>query len=125
MYSLNKVVLTLAVVLIMAVLSFLGVQAYGDKRAAQAELSGVKEAISEAVAARTEAGNTDAHQAREIVTKRDAVRRVVQRGREDAQAVTSFSSGCDAVGDAERTRLLNIRISEVNRIITESGELPD
>ena len=123
MSILNKVVLILAVLVIVAVLSFLGVQAYGDKRVAQSELSGVKEAVSEAVAARTEAGKVDAKQAREIVTKRDAVRRTIQRGRDESKAVPIEC--VDVVGDSERIRLLNLQIAAVNTVIAESGELPD
>ena len=123
MSILNKAVLILAVLVIVAVLSLLGVQAYGDKRVAQAELNGVKEVVSEAVAARTEAGKVDAHQAKEIVTKRDTVRRIVQRGRDESKAVPIEC--VDVVGDSERIRLLNLQIAAVNTVIAESGELPD
>ena len=122
---LNKVVLILAGVLILAVLSFLGVQAYGDKRAAQSELSGVKEAVSEAVAARTAAGKVDVQQAHENTAKRESVRLVLERNRNATKVVHGAIGAPDCVGDAERIRLLNESIRAVNAVIAAPGVLPE
>ena len=122
MLVLQRLYIMLAVMAIVVLVAALGIRQYGNARVSAQELGVVKEAVSEAVVARTAAGKVDAKQAKEIVTKRDAVRRVIQKGRDEVKDIES--TGCDAVGDAERIRLLNLRIVEVNRIITSSGELP-
>lgn len=112
----------LAVLLFWAVL-FWGIQQYGDSRVSAQELSTVKEAVSEAVAARESAVAVDVSQAKENAAQAQKVRVVLTQARKKNAEVPK--SACDAVGDAERVRLLNISIAETNRVVAASGVLPE
>lgn len=116
-------------VLIAAVLLGLGwgVRQYGNSRETAQELSTVKEAVSEAVAARKDAGLVDVSQAKENAVQAQKVRVVLTQARKKNAAVRTEvpKSDCDAVGDAERIRLLNIAIGETNRVIAATSELSE
>lgn len=119
----NKTIAML--VLIAAVLLGLGwgVRQYGNSRETAQELSTVKEAVSEAVAARKDAGLVDVSQAKENAVQAQKVRVVLTQARKKNAEVPK--SDCDAVGDAERIRLLNIAIGETNRVIAATSELSE
>lgn len=124
--SLNRLVaLAVALVAVLAVLVF-GIRMYGNSRATAQELGTVQEAVQEAVQARSEAGKVDVQQAQENRTKRESVRLVLERKRNAIQAVPDCVG--DAVGDAERIRLLNESIRAVNAeiaVIAAPGVLPE
>lgn len=117
--SLNRLVaLAVAVLTVLAVLVF-GIRMYGNSRATAQELSTVQEAVQEAVQARAEAGKVDVQQAQENRTKRESVRLVLERKRDE------IPESPDCVGDAERIRLLNESIRAVNAVIAAPGVLPE
>ena len=134
--SLNRLVaLAVALLAVLAVLVF-GIRMYGNSRVSAQELSTVQEAVQEAVQARAEAGKVDVQQAQENRTKRESVRLVLERAKgvvqEKRNAVQAIPGvpDCvgDAVGDAERIRLLNESIRAVNAItavIAAPGVLPE
>lgn len=123
----NKTIAML--ILIAAVLLGLGwgVRQYGNSRETAQELSTVKEAVSEAVAARESAVAVDVYQAKESAVQAQKVRVVLTQARKKNAAVKSEvpKSGCDAVGDAERVRLLNLAIVEANAVVAAPGVLPE
>ena len=81
--SLNRLVaLAVALLAVLAVLVF-GIRMYGNSRATAQELSTVQEAVQEAVQARAEAGKVDVQQAQENRTKRESVRLVLERKRDE------------------------------------------
>ncbi len=108
-----------ALVLILGIVIF-GVRQYGDSRVAAQELSTLQKASQEAQEGREAAVKVDALQATQGAAKRDAVRAVLKR--KQNELVQKELPDC--VGDAERIRLLNDAIGEVNRSTT-SGLLPE
>lgn len=123
MTVLQKAMATLAVIATMAVVAVWGVRQYGNSRVAAQELGTVKQAVSEAVAARESAVAVDVSQAKENAVQARKVRVLVAQARKKNAEVPK--SDCDAVGDAERVRLLNLAIVEANRVISTSGVLPE
>ena len=119
----NKTIAML--ILIAAVLLGLGwgVRQYGNSRVAAQEISTVKEAVQEAVAARDSAVAVDVQQSQEIAVQGRRVRSVLTSMKKEIQDVPHPCA--DAVGDAERVRLLNIAITEANRVIATTGELSE
>lgn len=119
----NKTIAML--ILIAAVLLGLGwgVRQYGNSRVAAQEISTVKEAVQEAVAARDAAVAVDVSQAKENAAAAQKVRSVLIPARKKNAAIQVVCA--DAVGDAERVRLLNIAITEANRVIATTGELSE
>ena len=123
----NKTIAML--ILIAAVLLGLGwgVRQYGNSRVAAQEISTVKEAVQEAVAARDSAVAVDVQQSQEIAVQARRVRSVLAPVKKEIQYVPNpcKDSSADAVGDAERVRLLNLAITETNRVIATTGELSE
>lgn len=119
----NKTIAML--ILIAAVLLGLGwgVRQYGNTRVGAQELSTVKEAVQEAVAARDSAVAVDVSQAKENAAKAQQVRSVLTPARKKNAEVQVVCA--DAVGDAERIRLLNDAIRSTNRVIATSGIMPE
>lgn len=119
----NKTIAML--ILIAAVLLGLGwgVRQYGNSRLVSQEVSTVKKAVSEAVAARYSAVAVDVSQTKENAVQAQKVRAVLIKARKKNAEVPQ--SGCDAVGDAERARLLNLAITEANRVVATTGILPE
>lgn len=119
----NKTIAML--ILIAAVLLGLGwgVRQYGNSRETAQELSTVKEAVSEAVAARKDAVLIDASQAKANAVQAQRVRSVLAPVKKEMQSVPNPCA--DAVGDAERVRLLNRAITETNRVIATTSELSE
>lgn len=113
----------LALVVTVALVVVFGVRQYGNSRVAAQELSTVKEAVQEAVAARDSAVAVDVQQSQEIAVQGRRVRSVLARMKKEIQDVPHPCA--DAVGDAERVRLLNIAITEANRVIATTGELSE
>jgi hypothetical protein len=120
---LYKVLYTLGAVAIVALILVLGIRQYGNARVAAQELGSVKEAVQEAVAARESAVKVDVYQSAENAAKGREIRAVLAPVRKKNNEIPK--SDCDAVGDAERIRLLNLAIAEANRVIATSGKLPE
>ena len=104
-----------------------GVRQYGNTRVGAQELSTVKGAVQEAVAARDSAVAVDVSQAKENAAKAQQVRSVLIPARKKNAAIQAeVQVVCaDAVGDAERIRLLNDAIRSTNRVIATSGIMPE
>jgi len=120
---LYKALYIVAGVLIVAVVLMFGIKQYGNARVAAQELSTVKETVQEAVTAREDAVLVDVSQMKENAAAARKVRSVLIKVRKEIKDVPSPC--VDAVGDVERIRLLNLAISETNRVIATSGELPE
>lgn len=115
----------IALALVLAIVVF-GVRQYGKARVAQVQYEAVAEAVSGAVAERKEALGTDVAQAKQSAAVRDSVRSVLVQARKKNAKVPSPGAvlpDCSA-GDAERLRVLNDAIAEVNRNVQRAGELP-
>ena len=123
----NKTIAML--ILIAAVLLGLGwgVRQYGNSRAAAQEIGTVKEAVQGAVAARDSAVVVDVQQSQESAVQGRRVRSVLAPVKKEIQYVPNpcKDSGADAVGDAERVRLLNLAITEANRVVATTSELSE
>ena len=112
-----------ALILVVVVLLGLGwgIRQYGNSREAAQELSTVKEVIQEAVAESKAAVAVDVLQSQENAASAQRVRAVLIQKRKEMQDVPNPCA--DAVGDAERTRLLNRAIGEANAVIATTAEL--
>lgn len=119
----TRVYAMLVMVCTMIMLAVFGVRQYGNARVTAQELGTVKEAVQEAVAARDSAVAVDVSQAKETATKAQQVRSVLAPARKKNAEVQV--KRVDAVGDAERIRLLNDAIRSTNRVIATSGILPE
>lgn len=113
----------LALVVTVALVVVFGVRQYGNSRVVAQELSTVKEAVQEAVAARDSAVAVDVSQAKENAAAAQKVRSVLIPARKKNAEVQVVCA--DAVGDAERIRLLNDAIRSTNRVIATSGIMPE
>lgn len=118
--TLNRVLALAVALLVILTGAIWGIRQYGNTRVAERTVEVLQEAQERAGQAQEAAVVLDAAQAKENVTKRDAVRRAVIKGKsENAKAVP------DCVGDAERIRLLNLAIHEVNGVLAATSILPE
>lgn len=117
-----KIVLGVAVLLLIMALSVWGIKQYGNSRVGAQEISTLQEAAAEAVVERRDALSTDVAQTERRAATAVLARSVVKRERIQSAQVPVLE--CDAVGDAERIRLLNLAITEVNAIVQRANELP-
>ena len=99
-----------------------GVQMYGDSRVAQVEVDSAQAVLSEAVLERRDATRIDALQTKERAASVDAVRAVVRSARKETNAIKA-ETGCAVVDDAERVRVLNRTITELNERIAAAAIL--
>jgi hypothetical protein len=100
-----------------------GVRQYGNARVATGDLVAVTQAVQGAVVEREVAVKVDVRQAKENRTSRDAVRSAVIRARKQNEEIPKL--GLDAVGDAERIRVLNVAIDKANEVVASTGILPE
>lgn len=101
-----------------------GVRMYGNSRVAQVEVESAQVVLSEAVLERKDATRVDALQTKERAASVDAVRAVVRSARKETNAIQA-ETGCAVVYDAERLRVLNRTIRELNERIAAAAVLHD
>ena len=101
--------------LIFAIVAW-GVRMYGNSRVHGAALEAATDVISEAVVERKQAVRTDVAQTQARAAAVDSVRRTVAVARKETSAVKTeiAKTGCAVEYDAERLRVLNRTIDELN-----------
>lgn len=97
---------------------------YGNSRAQGAALEAATGAVSEAVGERKQAVRTDVAQTQARAAAVDSVRRAVSLARKETNTVKTETS-CAVESDAERLRVLNRTIDELNERITAATILHD
>ena len=104
-----------------------GVRMYGNSRVARVEVESAQAVLSEAVLERKDATRVDALQTKERAASVDAVRAVVRSARKETNAIKAIQAetGCAVVDDAERLRVLNRTIRELNERIAAAAVLHD
>lgn len=109
--------------LIFAIVAW-GVRMYGNSIVHGAALEAATDAVSEAVVERKHAVRTDVAQTQARAAAVDSVRRTVAIARKETSAVKT-EIGCDVESDAERLRVLNRTIDELNERIAAAAILHD
>lgn len=104
-----------------------GIRMYGNSRVQGAALEAATDAVSEAVVERKQAVRTDVAQTQARAAAVDSVRRTVAIARKETSAVKNeiAGTGCAVESDAERLRVLNRTIDELNERTTAAAILHD
>lgn len=101
-----------------------GIRMYGNSRVQGAALEAATDVISEAVVERKQAVRTDVAQTQARAAAVDSVRRTVALARKETSAIKT-ENGCAVESDAERLRVLNRTIDELNERIAAAAVLHD
>ena len=113
----------LGLALLFAIIAW-GIRMYGNSRVQGAALEAATDAVSEAVVERKQAVRTDVAQTQARAAAVDSVRRTVALASKETSAIKT-EIGCAVESDAERLRVLNRTIDELNERITAAAILHD
>ena len=104
-----------------------GIRMYGNSRVQGAALGAATDVISEAVVERQQAVRTDVAQTQARAAAVDSVRRTVALARKETSAIKTENAktSCAVESDAERLRVLNRTIDELNERIAAAAVLHD
>lgn len=121
-FLVNKYALALAIALAILIGLGWGIRQYGSKRVQEDRASASAAVVAGARIDQKAALSTDIKQEQSKAVLTQHVRDVARMNKEKSNAVPKASAVPDAVGDAERLRLLNDAIESANASISAATE---